>query len=186
MNSSARKLFRPSGAPRESPPVALLMRCVLENDPVAWTDLLTLAENQIVVSLRKKGIGEADLKDVCQKILVKVYRKLHTLERAGSFQPWLNSIVNTTVLDVPKWAGFRERFEPSIDDPYGHRFHICPLPKYSPEFNAIEPVWHYVRVQATHNRYYATEKEFVTQLDNTFCRIVQEPSLIQGYLNPFL
>ena len=69
---------------------------------------------------------------------------------------------------------------------YGHRFHLCPLPKYSPEFNAIEPVWHYVRVQATHNRYYATETEFVTQLDNTFSRIVQEPSLIQGYLNPFL
>jgi len=69
---------------------------------------------------------------------------------------------------------------------YGHRFHLCPLPKYSPEFNAIEPVWHYVRVQATHNRYYATETEFVTHLDGTFCRIVQEPSLIQGYLNPFL
>jgi transposase len=69
---------------------------------------------------------------------------------------------------------------------YGHRFHLCPLPKYSPEFNAIEPVWHYVRVQATHNRYYATETEFVTHLDDTFCRIVQEPSLIQGYLNPFL
>jgi hypothetical protein len=26
---------------------------------------------------------------------------------------------------------------------YGHRFHLCPLPKYSSEFNAVEPLWHY-------------------------------------------
>jgi transposase len=69
---------------------------------------------------------------------------------------------------------------------YGHRFHLCPLPKYSPEFNAIEPVWHYVRVQATHNRYYATERAFVGHLDSTLSSIAQEPQQIQGYLNPFL
>lgn len=69
---------------------------------------------------------------------------------------------------------------------YGHRFHLCPLPKYSPEFNAVEPLWHYVRVQATHNRYYATEREFVTQLDHALDGMAQEPARIQGYLNPFL
>ena len=68
----------------------------------------------------------------------------------------------------------------------GHRFHLCPLPKYSPEFNAVEPLWHYVRVQATHNRYYATEREFVTQLDHALNGMAQEPTRIQGYLNPFL
>ena len=69
---------------------------------------------------------------------------------------------------------------------YGHRFHLCSLPKYSPEFNAVEPLWHYVRVQATHNRYYATEREFVTQLDDTLASIGHYPKHIQGYLNPFL
>ena len=69
---------------------------------------------------------------------------------------------------------------------YGHRFHLCPLPKYSPEFNAVEPVWHYVRVQATHNRYYATEPEFVTHLDGTLRAIAEEPGCIKGYLNPFI
>jgi transposase len=69
---------------------------------------------------------------------------------------------------------------------YGHRFHLCPLPKYSPEFNAVEPLWHYVRMQATHNRYYATESEFAISLEGTLCRIARQPSQIQGYWNPFL
>lgn len=69
---------------------------------------------------------------------------------------------------------------------YGHRFHLCPLPKYSPEFNAVEPLWHYVRVQATHNRYYATEPEFVQSLDGTLRSIAHDPQQIQGYLHPFL
>jgi transposase len=48
---------------------------------------------------------------------------------------------------------------------YGRRFHLCPLPPYSPEHNAIEPVWHYVRMHATHNRYHASEQEFISVLD---------------------
>ena len=69
---------------------------------------------------------------------------------------------------------------------YGHRFHICPLPAYSPEFNAIEPVWHHVRMHATHNRYHATLPEFVSVLDATLDDVVAHPQQVQGYLNPFL
>jgi len=69
---------------------------------------------------------------------------------------------------------------------HGHRFHLCPLPKYSPEFNAVEPIWHHVRMQATHNQYHATEQEFVTVLDGALSSITREPRQIQGYLNPFL
>ena len=69
---------------------------------------------------------------------------------------------------------------------YGHRFHLCPLPQYSPEFNAVEPLWHYLRVQATHNRYDATEVEFVRSLDGTLRSMAREPHQIQGYWNPFL
>ena len=69
---------------------------------------------------------------------------------------------------------------------FGHRFHLCPLPKYSPQFNAVEPLWHHVRLQATHNRYYATERDFVTALDGTLHGMTQQPSQFQGYLNPFL
>jgi len=54
------------------------------------------------------------------------------------------------------------------------------------EFNAIEPVWHYVRMHATHNRYHASEQEFVRVLDGTLSAIVENPRQIEGYLNPFL
>jgi transposase len=69
---------------------------------------------------------------------------------------------------------------------YGHRFHLCLLPPYSPEFNAIEPVWHHVRMQATHNRYHASKPEFVAVLDGALSSIVRRPVQIQGYLNPFM
>ncbi|MBI5747850.1 MAG: transposase, partial [Nitrospinae bacterium] len=29
------------------------------------------------------------------------------------------------------------------------------LPAYSPEFNALERIWHYTRLNGTHNRYFA-------------------------------
>ena len=35
---------------------------------------------------------------------------------------------------------------------HGHRFHLEHLPLYSPEFNATERIWHYMRIQATHKR----------------------------------
>lgn len=69
---------------------------------------------------------------------------------------------------------------------HGHRFHLCLLPPYSPEFNAIEPVWHHVRMQATHNRYHATEQEFIGVLDGALSSIVRAPAQIRGYLNPFM
>jgi len=69
---------------------------------------------------------------------------------------------------------------------YGKRFHLYALPAYSPELNAIEPIWHHLRMQATHNRYHASEREFVKVLDGTLSSIVKEPRQVQGYLNPFL
>jgi hypothetical protein len=44
----------------------------------------------------------------------------------------------------------------------------------------------YVRMQATHHRDYATESELITSLDGALRRIAQQPSQIQGCLNPFL
>ena len=69
---------------------------------------------------------------------------------------------------------------------HGHRFHLVGLPRYSPELNAAEPIWHHVRMESTHNRYHATEQEFVGVLDGTLSSIVKAPAQIQGYLNPFL
>jgi len=69
---------------------------------------------------------------------------------------------------------------------YGSRFHLCALPPYSPEFNAVERIWHHVRLQGTHNRYFPTKEEFVCTLDSVLTNVQNDPTQILGYLAPFL
>jgi transposase len=59
------------------------------------------------------------------------------------------------------------------------------LPSYSPELNALERVWHYTRMDATHNRYFLTLEELYGSLTSTFRSIQQAPSQVQGLLHPF-
>jgi len=59
------------------------------------------------------------------------------------------------------------------------------LPPYSPQFNALERIWHYTRFEATHNRYFVTLEELHSTLTSTFRSIQKAPSQIQGYLYPF-
>jgi transposase len=65
------------------------------------------------------------------------------------------------------------------------RLLVWPLPKYSPEFNAVERIWRYTRQEATHNHYFATVRELCTSLFTTFSEIQQWPQLILGLLQPF-
>ena len=63
---------------------------------------------------------------------------------------------------------------------------MFPLPKYSPEYNAQERLWHYTRQNGTHNRYFATPTELCASLFTTFKGIQRQPERIQGLLVPFL
>ena len=60
------------------------------------------------------------------------------------------------------------------------------LPPYSPKYNAIEYVWRHVRLNHTHNRYFATEKELISTVVGAFVGIQKRHQQIYGYLNPFL
>jgi len=59
------------------------------------------------------------------------------------------------------------------------------LPKYSPEFNAQERIWHHTRMKATHNRYYDTKEKLCEVLFSTFANIQKDPQEVMGYLRPF-
>jgi len=59
------------------------------------------------------------------------------------------------------------------------------LPPYSPELNAEERLWHYTRMQATHNRYFDTKEKLREVLFSTFQRMQDYPESIQGLLRPF-
>jgi len=62
---------------------------------------------------------------------------------------------------------------------------VHPLPAYSPEFNAAEPLWHHTRVQGTHNRCFKNRQEIMDSLHHVFRDIRRHPESIKGYLRPF-
>lgn len=75
------------------------------------------------------------------------------------------------------WAGFQaER----------RRLEVFPLPKYSPELNAQERIWHYTRRAATHNRFFENPDALCESLFHTFAAVQKHPEKIQGLLTPFL
>ena len=66
-----------------------------------------------------------------------------------------------------------------------HIIEVFNLPPYCPELNSTERIWHYTRMQATHNRYYDTKEELCNALFLTFKTIQEKPYLINGLLKPF-
>jgi transposase len=65
------------------------------------------------------------------------------------------------------------------------RLEVCPLPKYSPDFNAVERIWQFPRKEATHNRYFATVHELCSALFSVFADIQEQPDLVLGLLHPY-
>lgn len=59
------------------------------------------------------------------------------------------------------------------------------LPPYSPELNVAEPLWHYTRVHATHNRSFRNTSEILDSLEGTFHTMQEQPKHILGYLRHF-
>ena len=66
------------------------------------------------------------------------------------------------------------------------RLVVFDLPKYSPEFNAQERLWRYIRREATHNRYFETPAALCTSLFTTFADMQRHPEKIAGLLQSFL
>lgn len=60
------------------------------------------------------------------------------------------------------------------------------LPPYSPELNAIEPVWKETRKDATHNRYFASMKGLTRAVQTRFRIYQKEPWRLSGIVAPFL
>ena len=59
------------------------------------------------------------------------------------------------------------------------------LPPYSPDFNAAEPLWHHTRMEGTHDRYFASQREIMETLTRVFRSMQRRPQQIRGYLAPF-
>jgi len=60
------------------------------------------------------------------------------------------------------------------------------LPPYWPELNATERLWHHIRLNGAHNRYFSTVSELNDTLVRAFRSIQRNPRQLYGYLQPFL
>jgi transposase len=56
-----------------------------------------------------------------------------------------------------------------------HRLEVFPLPKYSPELNAQERIWHYTRREATHNRFFEKPADLCESLVETLDDVRKDP-----------
>jgi transposase len=65
------------------------------------------------------------------------------------------------------------------------RIEVFCLPPYSPEFNAQERIWQYIRKYATHNRFFETAAALCASLFFAFADIQQYPEKISGLLQPY-
>jgi RNA polymerase sigma-70 factor, ECF subfamily len=83
-----RTLPMTSAPAAEAPTAASLIR---EHAPFAWR------------VLRRLGVAEADIEDICQEVFVTVHRKLATFEGRSSAQTWLYGICVRTA------SGYRKR-----------------------------------------------------------------------------
>lgn len=79
--------------------------------------------------------------------------------------------------DKHVWLWFKDHRE---------QIEVFNLPPYSPELNAIETVWHHVRMKGTHNRYFDSRDEIIDTLHQVFGDIQKNPNQIRGYLSPYL
>jgi transposase len=59
------------------------------------------------------------------------------------------------------------------------------LPSYSPEFNAVERLWHHTRMNATHNRYFENPQQRCEALFSTFEKMQRKPETVRGLIQPY-
>lgn len=82
-------------SPREPPSRDPRFRAIFEAEcPYVWS------------SLRRLGVAPADLEDVCQEVLVRVYRNLDAYDPARPLRPWIFGILHRV---ASEWRRHRRR-----------------------------------------------------------------------------
>src|SRR5437879_11778992 len=89
--------------------VSLLLRLRDPQDHEAWMEFVTLYEPVTYRLLRRKGLQDADARDVMQELLLAVSRSIDRWDPAkerGSFRGWLRRVARNLVLN---WLTHRDR-----------------------------------------------------------------------------
>jgi len=65
------------------------------------------------------------------------------------------------------------------------RMEVFCLPRYQPQLNAIERLWHHTRMKSTHNRFHETVDSLLKSLTGTFGEIQNNPDVVKVYLQAY-
>jgi transposase len=58
------------------------------------------------------------------------------------------------------------------------RITACQLPSYSPDYNPIEYLWHLVKQDSTHCKYFAEFAELMATVDKALVKLAQHPEIV--------
>jgi RNA polymerase sigma-70 factor (ECF subfamily) len=107
--SNAKTLNGPAVTPEAE--WAGLMRAGLAGDGAAYRQLLEAITPRLrkfaSSGLTRAGIGNADVEDVVQEILLAIHLKRQTWMQDQPFLPWLNAITRHKLIDVMRRRGRR-------------------------------------------------------------------------------
>lgn len=70
-------------------------------------------------------------------------------------------------------------------DTHRDRLTVYQLPSYSPDFNPIEHLWHVVRQDATHNKYFAQFADVITAVETGLQTLQQQPQRVRKTLGEY-
>ena len=80
----------------------LIMRAQNQDDQHAWNDFVSYYQPFIIVILNYTGIKKTDQDDICQDILLKLWKNLQKFSydpERGKFRTWLKTIIRNSSID---------------------------------------------------------------------------------------
>jgi RNA polymerase sigma factor (sigma-70 family) len=67
---------------------------------VSWNEFYEIYERMIYTICRRKGLSDADAKDVRQMAAIKIHGRINTFDpKRGSFRSWIGVIVRSSIAD---------------------------------------------------------------------------------------
>jgi len=88
----------------------LLARALNDQDQDSWEQFFARYQRYIITLLRNLGIGEDELDDVTQEVMLSVWNRLDSYDKSSSkFRTWLASVVRFTAMNARRRMSSRDR-----------------------------------------------------------------------------
>lgn len=102
----------------------LIMRAKNQDDHSAWNEFVTYYQPFIMVILNYTGIKPGDREDLCQNILIKLWKNLQKFSydpEKGKFRSWLKVIIRNCSIDFyRKKKKIHDNEVRSLDNSFDH------------------------------------------------------------------